>query len=132
MADLQPDVGEVLQEEAPYVMQMKGCVTVQGPVRTQELPRKGGANKTRTVGDLKAVQVLEADKRRGWAVLISMDQEMYVSFTETSMEEPSVSATVWPKGVPFEVPASVDVWVKCAATGQSTRVSVATALWAEG
>jgi hypothetical protein len=128
---LQPDTGEVLQEE-PYVMAVTGAVTVAGPVRTQELPRKGAATRTRTVTDTQYVQVLEADPRRASVLLMSMDQEMYVGFSEASMQAPESAATVWPAGVPFPLSAAVDVYVMCAATGQTTRVSVTSFLWAQG
>ncbi|MEH0582543.1 hypothetical protein QBA54_50805 [Streptomyces sp. B21-108] len=131
MTDLQPDTAEVLQEEPEYVMAVQGCVSVAGPVRTMELPSKGGGTRTRTATDTKAVQLLQADKRRKSAVLMSLDQEMYVGFSQAAMQD-TVSMAAWPKAVPFYVPAAVDVYVQCAASGQSTRVSAISYLWAEG
>lgn len=130
MTDLQPDTGEVLQEE-PYVMAVQGAVSVKGPVRVQELPLKGGGTRTKSVGDTKFIQVLEADKRRGRAVLMSMDEEVYIGFSEAAMQDP-IASTVWPAGVPFEVPAAVEAYVMCAVAAATTRVSVTTYLWAEG
>ena len=130
-SELQPDVGEVLQEE-PYQMPVTGEVSVCGPVRTQELPRKGAATRTRTVDDTTYVRVLEADKRRGKAVLMSMDAEMYVSFSDANMQAPSSAAAVWPKAVPLEVTAAVDIYVMCAESGKTTRVGILSELWAEG
>lgn len=132
MTDLQPDTKEVLQEEPDYVMPVTGTVVVQGPVRTQALPRKGGATRTRTVSDTAYVRVLEADPRRASATLMSMDREMYVGFTEASMQAPGTAASVWPAKVPFMADATVDVYVQSAESGQSTRVSITTSLWAEG
>lgn len=131
-SDLQPDTSEVLQEEPEYVMSVQGCVSVKGPVRTQELPRKGGATRTRIVNDTKYVQLLEADKRRGRLTVMSMDAEMYVGFSEASMQAPDSAAGVWPKGVPLIVTAAVDVFVMCAEAAKTTRVSVFPELWAEG
>lgn len=130
MTDLQPDTKEVLQEE-PYVMAVQGAVTVAGPVRTQTLPRKGGATRTRVVGDSRAVQVLTSDPRRARVTLMSMDQEMLVAYSDAATQDPS-TMTAWPKGVPFTCDATVDVFVQCAVAAQTTRVSVTTELWAEG
>lgn len=130
MSDLQPDVGEVLQEE-PYKMAVTGEVAVCGPVRTQELPRKSGATKTRVVLDTKYVQVLENDPRRGFMLVMSMDAEMYFGFSEAAMQDPS-AASVWPKGVPLPLAVAAELWVQSAESGKTTRVSVTTGLWATG
>ncbi len=130
-SELQPDTAEVLQEEPEYVMSVQGTVAVKGPVRTQALPRKGAATRTRTVGDTRAVQLLTADPRRGRVTLMSMDQEMLIAFSEAACQAAS-SMTVWPKAVPFVCDATVDVYVQCAVDSETTRVSVTTELWAEG
>lgn len=131
MTDLQPDTGEVLQEEPDYVMQVAGCVTVKGPVRVQELPAKGGGTRTKTVSDTRPEHFLEPDPRRRRAVLMSMDREIYIAFSQAGIQD-AIGSSIWPKGVPFEVDASTDVYVLSAETGQSTRVSVTTYLWAQG
>jgi len=132
VSDLQPDTGEVLQEEQEKYTAIPVCVEdVKGQVRVQVLPLKGGSTRTRVATDTKAIQVLEANPRRGRATLMSMDQEMYVAFSQASVQD-SATMTVWPKGVPFPVTASVDVYVQCAVASQTTRVSITTELWAEG
>jgi hypothetical protein len=130
MIELQPDTGDVLQEE-PFTMPVQGMVSVSGPVRVQELPRKGGSTRTRSVSDTRYQQVLENDARRGQVTLMSMDYEMQVGFTETSMQD-AMSMTVWPKGVPLVLTACTEVWVICAEATKTTRVSVTTELWAQG
>lgn len=130
-SDLQPDTGEVLQEEPEYVMSVQGCVSVKGPVRVQELPCKGGATRTRVVNDTKYVQLLENDLRRRKVTLMSMDAEMGVGFIETSMQDAS-AMSVWPKGVPFPITAATEVWVICAEATKTTRISITTELWAQG
>lgn len=129
-SDLQPDVGEVLQEE-PYTMPVTGEVSICGPVRTQELPRKSGATKTRTVGDTTYVQLLDNDARRGFMLVMSMDAELYFGFSEASMQASS-AMSVWPKGVPLTLPVAAELWVLCAEATKTTRVSVTTGLWAAG
>lgn len=129
-SDLQPDTGEVLQEEL-YEMAVTGEVSVCGPVRTQELPRKSGATRTRVVTDTKYVQALENDPRRGFMLVMSMDAEVLFGFTEASMQDAS-AASVWPKGVPLTLPVAAELWLQCAESGKTTRVSVTTGLWAAG
>lgn len=131
MSELQPDTREVLQEEPEYVMAVQGCVTVKGPVRTQSLPRKGGATRTRVATDTKAVQVVEADHRRWSVTLMSNDEPMYVGYGKASIEDTS-TMSLWPVNVPFVCGATVDVYVLCATAGETTRVSATGELWAEG
>jgi hypothetical protein len=130
VSELQPDVGEVLQEE-PYQMPVTGEVSVCGPVRTQELPRKSGATKTRTVTDTAYVQLLDSDPRRGFMTVMSMDREIYFGFSEAAMQA-TTAMSVWPKAVPLVLPVAAELWVQCAESGQTTRVSVTTGLWAAG
>jgi hypothetical protein len=127
---MEPDVREVLQEEpdAPMTAIPVKVECVDGPVRVQVLPDKGGATGTRTVKTTKAVKLLVADARRKSAVLISMDQNMRVAFSEAATQAPSAMA-LWPKLVPLTVPATVEVWV--IAEGGDTSVSYQTALWAQ-
>lgn len=131
-SELQPDTGEVLQEEPQRYTAIPVCVEdVQGPVRVQSLPRKAGSTRTRTVGATRVVQVLEADPRRASALLMSVDQAMYVAFSEAAAQDPS-TMSLWPAGIPFPVTAVVDVYVLCAVDAQTTQVSVTTELWAAG
>jgi hypothetical protein len=130
--DFQPDTEEVLQMEpegkGPVV-----DVTVSGPVRTQELPRRAGATFTRTVGTLTgttpAVRVLTADHKRARAVLMSVGQNMLVAFNQGSAQDAS-RMILWPANSAFVVTTATEVWV-AAATG-TTSIGVATELWATG
>lgn len=127
---LEPDVHEVLQEEpaAELTTIPVKVESVEAPVRVQVLPDKGGATQTRTVGASKAVPFARADPRRKSAVLMSIDQNILVAFSETSCQADS-SMALWPKLVPMTVPATVEIWVK-AVTG-TTAVSLQTFRWAE-
>lgn len=127
---LEPDVHEVLQEETPEELTAIPVEvrSVDGPVRVQLLPDKGAATLTRTVTATEAKRVLVADARRRSAVLVSIDQNILVAFSEAACQADSAMA-VWPKLVPLTVPATVEVWVK-SATG-TTAVSVQSFLWAQ-
>ena len=133
MSDLQPDTGEVLQEEAPdEYTSVAVCVTeVKTPVRVQRLPEKGGSTRTRVISDTRAVQVLDADHRRGSAVVMSIDEPVYIGIGRASIEDPS-TMSIWPINVPWPCGATVDVYVRCATDAATSRVSITTGLWAEG
>lgn len=128
--ELQPDVSDVLQEEAPdQLTAIPVCVVEhKAPVRVQLLPDKTGSTQTRTVSTTPK-SYLRADHRRGRAVLMSMDQNIRIAFSEAAAQDDS-SMSLWPKLVPFEVPAAVEVWVK--STTETTSVSFTTFGWAAG
>lgn len=130
--DLQPDVTEVLQSEEPYgdthVVDVKVC----GPVRTQPLPRKGGATFTKTVGVLGAVpgatNVLRADHRRAQALLVAA-APFLIAFNDANAQSVDTMALI-PANVIVPVSATVDVWV--AAPAGTVAVSVLVEDWATG
>lgn len=131
--DLQPDVLEVLQSEqiepAGSEPTVSVCLTESRvPVRTQELPHKGGATRTTTVGTT-AVHILRADKRRARATLMSIGQNMLIAFNTASKEDPG-AMQLWPANVPFPVTHATDVWVASATA--TTSISYSTEVWATG
>jgi hypothetical protein len=125
--DLQPENLEVLQAESdgpePAVN-----VHVDGPVRTQALPRKGGGTRTLTV-TTTAVRLLRADHRRAQAVITSFDQDMYFAYNESSATEPT-SMSRWPALVPLVVDADVNIYVR--SFQATTTISYSTTMWATG
>lgn len=125
---LEPDMDEVLQEEHDYAPPAVG-VEVCGPVRIQHLPHKGGGTRTITLTNTTVRQVLSADPRRGVARLISFDQDFLVSYSAVGSTDPSTMAR-WPKLVPLEVTATVDVFVLAQAA--TTSLSVIQEAWAMG
>lgn len=131
-ADLQPDVTEVLQLEEPYGDTHVVDVNVCGPVRTQGLPRKGGATFTKTVGVLGsspgAQNVLRADHRRAGALLVA-SAAFLVAFNDANVQSVDTMALI-PANVLLPVGATVDVWV-AAPTG-TVAVSVLVEDWATG
>jgi len=133
--DLQPDTDAVLQEEPDYTTPAV-TVSVKGPVRTQALPRGGGATRTVRLDAIKARRILTADPRRGGAQLVSHDRDFLVAFSKVAASHPDTMAR-WPAKVPLPVTASVEVHVMCApddpATGdETTTLSWLTESWAEG
>ncbi|MGW2795183.1 hypothetical protein ACWC9H_35400 [Streptomyces sp. NPDC001251] len=125
---LEPDIEEVLQEEHDYAPPAV-AVDVCGPVRVQHLPRKGGATRTVQLDATNPRHVLTADPRRGRALLVSFDQDFLVAYSEVGATSPATMAR-WPKTVPLEVGATVDVFVM-AQTG-TTALSVIQESWVMG
>lgn len=127
--ELQPDVDEVLQVEEPAGVEPVVRVEQQGPVRTQELPRKAGSTKTVTANPLPSpFRLLRPNPRRFSAYVVS-DSAFLVAFNNASAQEASTMAR-WPANVPLPVTADVDVWV-AAETG-TADVSAVVEYWATG
>lgn len=130
--DLQPDVTEVLQSEEPYGDSHVVDVKVCAPVRTQPMPRKGGATFTRTVGVLGAtpgaLNVLRADHRRAVAYLVA-PTPFLIAYNDANAQSVDTMATI-PGNVLIPVSATVDVWV--AAPAGTVAVSVLVEDWATG
>lgn len=130
--DLQPDTAEVLQTEEPYGDTHIVDVAVCGPVRTQPLPRKGGATFTKTCGVLGsasgAVNVLRADHRRAQALLVAASPFL-IAYNDANAQSVDTMALI-PANVPILVSATVDVWV--AAPAATVAVSVLVEDWATG
>jgi hypothetical protein len=129
VSDLQPDTREILQEEPDYVMPVNGCVTIKGPVRTQELPRKSGATRTVTV-TTTAKRYLTADHRRAWVQLRALDaDDVAYAFNEASATELSTMAEL-PGGEADRLDVTAELWVR-AVTG-TARIAITTGNWADG
>ncbi|MGW7281662.1 hypothetical protein ACWGIV_25865 [Streptomyces sp. NPDC054844] len=129
--DLQPDVEDVLQEEAPDTTTVPVCVVEsKSPLRVQQLPRKGGATFTRTLTETPT-RLLTADHRRASAKLraLGLDAPVAYSFNRASAQDLSTMSEL--PGLETEtVTATVELWAR-AVTG-TTRVSVTAETWAEG
>lgn len=123
--DLQPDLDEILQHEAESAIK----VAIDGPVRTQPLPYKDGATRTRNIGSTGPTQVLWPDHYRGQAYLVAFTQDIYVAFNLASAADTSRMSR-WPALVPMPISCVTGVWVQ-AFTG-TTDVSITTELWATG
>ncbi len=125
--DINPDKDDVVQvEEIPLSEAVP--VQVEGPVRVQLLPRKGGTTFTKTL-TTSPQRLLAADHRRAKATLMSIGQNLLVSLSQASAQDASRMA-LWPQNFPFVVEADTEVWA--ASSTSTTVVSVTTELWAEG
>jgi hypothetical protein len=125
---LQPSVADVLQEEDTSAVTVPVCITDQKtPIRTQALPRKGGATLTKPI-TATSQRVLRADHRRALARL-SCATAIYVAFSQTAAQDPSTMALCL-AGVPVSCEADTDIYVRTV-TG-TDNLGIMTFLWAEG
>lgn len=129
--DLQPNDLEAMQAETddPGPAARVQIVGIDGPVRTQELPRKAASTIQKVVGATQSVQILRADHRRAIARVVSVGQNVYVAFSQAAAQEPQ-SMALWPQNVPLLVTADAELWVR-SSTG-TTTVSVVAEFWAVG
>lgn len=126
-ADLQPDELEALQAEETTT-QPAVIVKHEGPVRTQDLPRKSAGSRTRTVTTGMS-KLLSADHRRAQARIIATGNPILIAFSNASAQDPSTCG-IWPVGVAFTLTADSELWV--GATTGTAVVSVFTEFWATG
>lgn len=124
--DLEPDPDEVLQveDDEPTV-----CVVVQGPVRTQSLPRKSAGIKGVTVKDGPPTQLLRADPYRASAVIIPMGDPILIGGSEQEIQGGQPGQI--PADTPVTVTARDEVWVQALGVAALT-VTVIQERWAEG
>lgn len=127
---LQPDELEVLQTEQdgpdPVV---RVCVAdIDVPVRVQNLPRKAGATVSRTYSTTPT-RILGPDHRRAQATLVSVGQNMLITFSASTAQDPSRMA-LWPANVPLIITNDSEVWV--AAATATTVISALSEMWATG
>lgn len=131
--DLQPDIGDVLQEEGGGGMSVPVCITDQKtPIRTQSLPRKAGATMTKTLTTTPA-RVLRADGRRARVRVVSTDATSAGAFrfaTNAASMQDNSTMCIWPGAQPLVLEATTELWL-AAVTG-TFSVGIVTELWAEG
>lgn len=127
---LQPDSDAVLQmEPVPLTTIPVRVEQIDGPVRTQSLPRKSGSTRTIAALGTTPIRILRASHYRSSVTLISVGEPIVFAFTEASASDPSTMAA-WPAGLPYVCTATVEIWV-AAQTG-TTQLSVITENFADG
>lgn len=130
--DLQPGEAEVLQEQigaGPEPALHVSVDAISSPVRTQELPRVGGATFTwQQVSTTHAHHLLHANPRQAKATLIS-DQPFLFTLAKATAGEPTRMA-LWPASVPYVCTARTDIYVMASAA--TANIGVVTENWAAG
>lgn len=131
--ELQPDVEETLQVEGSYdAPVVKVCV--EGPVRTQALPRKAASVVRKALAangpglPWSVVQILRSNPRRAKVTLMA-NCDIAVAFAEGPAQQVATMAT-WLVGRALEIEADSDIWI--AADGAAGTVSAVVEYWATG
>lgn len=97
-----------------------------GPIRTQLLTTRLGSSRTLTLDSaLGSMRVLLGDPRRSRAVLLSIDQDMYVGASQTEADQGY--GAYWPKLTQLVLNHQDEVWVR-PVTGTS-KVSIINEQW---
>ncbi len=132
--ELEPDAAEVLQVETDPDDRIPCLpVVVEGPVRTQALPRKRASGVMRTIKQTEPMQILTEDPFRAEARIFSHDEAIYIGFDEFDFEG-LARVILWPALTPFSITARTDVWVQSAGATEADVTALAIYLehWAEG
>jgi hypothetical protein len=123
--DPRPDTDELLQDSDPTPGMVTIPVCVEGPVRTQQMPRTAGVRRTVTVGT-SPKRVLTADPRRASVVLLAQGNPITVGSSQS--EATGAYAALWPAWTPLTLSDTEELWV--AAPAGDTSLTVLTDAWA--
>lgn len=123
-----PDPDEILQLEDTEPAAVK--TTVEGPVRTQSLPRVSSGIRGVTVPDGPPKRLLTADPHRASATIIPIGQPLLIagSAQEVSGGQPGQI----PAGIAVTFTAADELWGACATALTSMTVTVIQERWANG
>lgn len=125
--ELEPDISEVLQREDDYAEPtVKVCV--EGPVRTQALPRKSAGIRGITVESTSAKRLLTADPSRASATI--MTGSVAVSIGGSKQEVEGGQPGQMPANQVWTLGASDELWAS--STSGATTVTVIQERWADG
>lgn len=123
--DMEPDIGEVLQREDDPEPTVK--VTVEGPVRTQALPRKSAGIRGISLDSTAAKRLLTADPSRAQATI--MTGAVAITIGGSKQEVEGGQPGQMPANQVWTLGASDELWASAAS---STTVTVVQERWADG
>ena len=127
--DTTPRPEEVVQSEDSERLQPIP-VEIATPLETRELPAKFAGYRTEpAVGTGVGARLLTLEPRRKSAVILSMDQDLWISGSQAGAQAGFSSAFRVKANVPFTIDHMDEVWA-CAVTGV-TDVSVMSIFWSE-
>lgn len=135
--DVRESLDELQQEPPRHPLPIDPIpVTVDGPVRVQDVPARRATYQTVYIdGSRKdAVQLLPPDPRRKRAVLIATDQDPYIGATREDLAGvttgSAAAAMQFPRSVPLELLHCDGVYCTTG-DGSNTFVSVLAEYWAD-
>jgi hypothetical protein len=132
MTDHPPSVQEEFQQEPAIQSYPPVSVNVQGPVRTQDLPKViNGIRKVVCPADNTPVNVANADPRRGIIRIISTDQPFILGLTRDAVNNPLGEGTPFPINVVIPFTGTGAIYAKSATNGTAATLSVIEEDWTE-
>lgn len=128
--DLTPEPDEIVQaEEEPYVVQPIPVVQC-GPVQVRELPGIRAGYGTETgVGTTIGVRLLPLEPRRKEAIIMALDQDIWISGSQSGAASGAAGAFRVTANVPFVIPHMDQVWA--VSVTSTTSISVMSTYWSE-
>lgn len=128
--DVTPDPEEIVQAEEEYGGGAPVKVVVCGPTETRELPAvRAGYMTAQDITDTVAIRLLPFEPRRKGALLVALDQDIWLSGSQAGAQSGAAGAMRIPAVVPWPINHLDEVWV-CAVTG-TTDVGVQADYWSE-
>jgi hypothetical protein len=122
----EPDVDEVVQEEPTETHIQPVPVTIEGPVRVQELPSRVASTRSYILSTTPE-QILGADPRRRRALLVGVTNIIWLGTTPNDVTGPYPFAL--PVGVPIVLEHQAPIYA-ASATGTAT-LSMVVENWAD-
>lgn len=130
MTDRGPDVDDETQQEPPEPTHPPVAVTVEGPVRVQELPVVVAAVRRLVLpADNSIVQVANADLRRRVIKVLSTDQPFVMGVEKGHVE--GSYAGLFPINVWAVMEAPVMLYAKSATGGTAATLTIIELDWTE-
>lgn len=128
--EMRAEPDEIVQAEDTYDTARPVAVSVCGPTQVRELPAQRPGYRTEVaVGASVGVRLLAMEPRRKRAVIIAMDQDIWVAASQAGAQAGASGAARIPKGVALEVRHLDEVWA-CAMTSTSD-ISIFAEYWSE-
>lgn len=128
--NITPDPEDIVQAEEDDYTRTPEPVVVCGPVETRELPAQRAGYKTdQGVTATVAVKLLPFEPRRKEAMILPVDQDIWLSGSQAGAQAGAAGAILVPVGTLWPVRHLAEVWA-CAATG-TTDISVASDYWSQ-
>lgn len=128
--DLIPDTEEIVQAEDCGCALSTVPVDIKGPVQTRELPAiRAGYKTDQSVTTSVGVKILPFEPRRKSAVIMSADQDIWISGSQAGAQAGASGAFRVAVDVAFPIDHMDEVWA-CTTTGTSD-ISVMSNFWSE-
>lgn len=124
----EPDIDDVLQREDTDIAEPTVTVCVEGPVRTQALPRKSNGIMGIPLSATAARRLLTADPSRASATVTTLDTPIWLAGSKQEAE--GGRPAPMPPNQVLILDAADEVWAM--AQGADTVIGLIQSRWADG